>query len=117
MEIDKGQLAELLGQMLETELGGTKVYETALECVVNDELREEWEKYLAQTQDHAVIVSGLMERFGLDTTTETPGRGVVRHIGQSLVKAMKLALEAGRPRGRRARRHRVHRRARRPRIT
>ena len=32
MEIDKGQFAELLGQMLETELGGTKVYETALDA-------------------------------------------------------------------------------------
>jgi ferritin-like metal-binding protein YciE len=95
MEIDKDQFAELLGQMLETELGGTKVYETALQCVVNEELKEEWQKYLAQTHEHADIVAGLMEHFGLDTTAETLGRAVVRHIGVSLVKAMELALEDG----------------------
>src|SRR5262245_65699385 len=92
MELDKDQFAELLGQMLETELVGTKVYEAALECVVNGELKEEWEKYLAQTREHVDIVSGLMEHFGLDTTRETPGRGVVRHSGEALVKARELAL-------------------------
>jgi hypothetical protein len=40
------QLIELLYQGLETELGGTQVYETALRCVQNDELRKEWEEYL-----------------------------------------------------------------------
>ena len=97
MEIDKDHFAELLVQMLETELGGTKVYETALECVVSDQLRVEWEKYLAQTLEHAEIVLALMDHFGLDATMETPGRGVVRHIGESLVQAMRLALDAGAP--------------------
>ena len=40
------QFGELLQQMLETELGGVKVYETALHCVLNDDLKEEWTKYL-----------------------------------------------------------------------
>jgi hypothetical protein len=35
--------------------------------------------------------------FGLDPSTETPGRLVVRHIGQSLVKAMEMALSSGPP--------------------
>jgi len=35
------QLNELIYQMLETERGGIQVYETALRCVVNDELKEE----------------------------------------------------------------------------
>jgi len=93
----KEQLNELLYQALETELGGVQVYTTALRCVVNDELKEEWEKYLEQTQNHVQIVQGLMTTMGLDLNTETPGRKVVRHIGESLVKAMEMALESGEP--------------------
>ena len=50
------QRNELLQQMLETELGGVKVYETALSCVLNDELKEEWEKYLEQTKRHVEVL-------------------------------------------------------------
>ncbi len=91
----KEQLNELLYQALETELGGVEVYTTALECAVNNELKEEWEKYLDQTRVHVRIVQGLMEELGLDAETETPGREVVRHQGKSLVKAMEMALRSG----------------------
>lgn len=93
----KEQLNELLYQALETELGGVQIYTTALRCVVNDELKEEWEKYLEQTQNHVKIVEGVMTTMGLDLEAETPGRKVVRHIGESLVKAMEMALESGEP--------------------
>ena len=72
------QLSELIYQMLETERGGMQVYETALRCVVNDELQEEWEKYLDQTKSHERIVLELMDKLGLDPARETPGRRVVR---------------------------------------
>jgi hypothetical protein len=39
----------------------------------------------------------VLNTFGLNPETETPGRAVVRHIGESLVKAMDMALEAGPP--------------------
>jgi rubrerythrin len=97
MALEQDQLAELLLQMLETEQGGVKVYETALRCVQNDELKKEWEKYRAETEQHVDIVTDLIEHFGGDTSTETPGRLVVRHMGLSLVKAMELALKAGGP--------------------
>ena len=42
----KDQLKELLYQALETEKGGVQVYTTALRCVVNEDLKEEWEEYL-----------------------------------------------------------------------
>ncbi|HVG03949.1 MAG TPA: hypothetical protein VM937_03320 [Burkholderiaceae bacterium] len=89
------QVKELLYQMLETELGGVEVYKTALDCVVNEDLEEEWTKYLQQTERHVEVVRQLLQRLELDPDTETPGRQVVRHIGQSLVKAMQLALESG----------------------
>jgi rubrerythrin len=95
--VKKEQLTELLYEALETEMGGVKVYETALRCVVNEELKEEWENYLEQTQNHVQIVRRVFEQLKLDPEAETPGRQVVRHIGQSLVKAMEMALKAGKP--------------------
>src|SRR6185295_4303448 len=91
------QLNKLLYQALETELGGVQIYITALRCVVNDDLKEEWEKYLEQTRNHVQIVRTVFEKLGLDTEAETPGRAVVRHVGESLVKSMEMALESGEP--------------------
>ena len=91
------QVRELLYQMLETELGGVQVYTTALRCVENDDLKEEWEEYLEQTQNHVTIVQEAMQKLGLNTEEETPGRKVVRHIGESLVQAMEMALAEGEP--------------------
>ena len=91
------QLNELLYQALETELGGVEVYTTALRCAQNEELKEEWEKYLEQTRNHVQIVQNVMNELGLDPEIETPGREVVRHTGESLVKAMEMALAEGKP--------------------
>lgn len=91
------QVRELLYQMLETEMGGVQVYTTALRCVENEDLKEEWEEYLEQTQKHVAIVQDSMQKLGLDPNEETPGRKVVRHIGESLVEAMELALSEGDP--------------------
>jgi len=93
----KEQLQELLYQALETEMGGIQVYTTALRCVVNDELKEEWEEYLEQTKNHERIVLEIFEKLGLDPAEETDGRKVVRHIGESLVKAMEKAMSSGNP--------------------
>ena len=89
----KSQLNELLLQALETEMGGVQIYQTALRCAVNNDLKEEWEKYLDQTSRHVEIVQELCEKFGLDPNQVTPGRKVVRHIGESLVKAMEMAMK------------------------
>jgi len=96
-EVSNKQVTELLYQALETEKGGVEVYTTALRCAVNEDLKEEWEKYLEQTTNHVEVVSGLLETMGLDLDAETPGRKVVRNIGQSLVKAMEMALNSGEP--------------------
>ncbi len=91
------QVKELLYQALETELGGVQVYTTALRCAENDELKEEWEEYLEQTQQHVQIVQDVLTRLGLDPNEETPGRKVVRHIGEALVESMEMALNEGEP--------------------
>jgi rubrerythrin len=89
------QVRELLYQALETELGGVEVYTNALQCVENDELKEEWEKYLEQTQNHVQIVQDVLTKLGLDPNEETVGREVVRNIGEALVSSMQLALSEG----------------------
>ena len=58
------KLVELLQQMLETELGGVKIYQTALECARNPKLREEWTKYLQQTQTHVEVIKELLAKVG-----------------------------------------------------
>lgn len=88
---------ELLYQALETEMGGVQVYETAIGCAVNDELKKEWKEYLEQTRNHERIVRELFGKLGLDPEAETPGRAVVRHTGESLVKAMKMAKSSAPP--------------------
>ena len=95
--MDREQLNALLFEALETEKGGVEVYRTALRCALNSDLKEEWTKYLEQTQDHERIMTELIQKVGLDPATETPGRTVVRHIGKSLVKAMEMALNAASP--------------------
>jgi len=91
------QVRELLYQSLETEIGGVQIYTTAIRCAENDELKEEWEKYLEQTQNHVTIMEGVIKKLGLNPDEETPGRKVVRHIGEALVQSMEMALEEGEP--------------------
>jgi len=97
MAVRNEQVHELVLQALETEQGGIQVYETALKCAANDELREEWQKYLEQTRRHEQVMLDLCATLGIDPKQESPGRGVVRHIGESLVEAMRKAQQAADP--------------------
>lgn len=90
--LNTSHVTELLYQALETEKGGVQIYTTALRCAVNEDLKEEWNKYLEQTKEHVQIVSDVLNSMDLDTEVETPGRKIVRHIGDSLVQAMEMAL-------------------------
>jgi hypothetical protein len=95
--MNQEQVIDLLLQALEHERGGIKVYGTALECVQNDDLREEWEKYLEETRNHERVVMDLCEAFEIDPEAQTPGREIVRMMGASLVEAMTKARAAGKP--------------------
>jgi len=95
--MDQDQLRELLYQALETEIGGVRVYQTAISCAVNADLKTEWSKYLAETKTHVELVQGILGKLGLDSGMETPGRAVVRHLGEAMVIAMEKAKSAGIP--------------------
>jgi len=91
------QLEELILQSLEHEMGGVKIYETAVECAVNSELKEEWEKYLQQTKTHVQILEEVCGVLKIDAQQETTGRKVVRTMGKGLLEGMKLAKSGGDP--------------------
>jgi rubrerythrin len=90
-------LNELLYQALETERGGVQVYEAAISCAVNEELRQEWEEYYQQTQQHEQVLLDVFATLGLDPEQETPGRQIVRDKAKSLVAAMQAAKSGGEP--------------------
>ena len=90
-------LVDLLYQALETEQGGIQVYETAVQCAVNDDLRGEWQKYLDETRNHERILLGVFSQLGLDPEARPPSRDVVGGIGAALVDAMKKAKANGTP--------------------
>ncbi len=92
---DDAQIKELLYQALETERGGIDIYRTALKCVVNEDLKKEWQDYLDETRRHHEILLGVFAELGLDPEAPSPGRSVCAHVGKALVKAMRIALDAG----------------------
>ncbi|HEY6660017.1 MAG TPA: hypothetical protein VI031_02700 [Pyrinomonadaceae bacterium] len=60
-------------------------------------MKKEWEEYLEQTKNHVTIVEDVLTKLDLDPNEETPGRKVVRTIGEALVESMELALAEGEP--------------------
>lgn len=90
--MNTSQMQELLLQSLEHEKGGVLVYETALKCVVNTDLEQEWQSYLDQTREHVRVLTDAIVALEMNPYLETPGRQVVRYLGASLVQAMQMAL-------------------------
>jgi rubrerythrin len=88
---------ELLLQSLEHEKGGVRIYETALKCAQNPELKEEWQKYHGETERHVQVLHDVLAQMQLDPEEQTPGRRIVHDMGRSMVAAMQAALGAGDP--------------------
>lgn len=95
--MNEKQVTELVLQALEHEMGGIKVYETALKCVINEDLQEEWEKYLTETRHHVEVLTNACVAMGIDPEQASPGRKIVKEMGESLVAAMEMALDEGSP--------------------
>jgi rubrerythrin len=88
---------ELILQSLEHEMGGVKIYQTALKCVQNEDLKEEWEKYHQETERHVQVLQDVCAQMQLDAQEQTPGRKIVHDMGAAFVAAMEAALGAGDP--------------------
>ena len=91
--IKQKQISDLMFQALETEMGGVEIYRMALLCARNEDLKEEWKKYLAQTERHVEIVRGVFDELGLDPAATTPGRQIVRDKAKALLSSMQRALK------------------------
>jgi rubrerythrin len=91
--VTKKQIDDLLYQALETEMGGVEIYRMAILCAKNEDLKEEWTKYLAQTEGHVGVVRGVFDALGLDPEATTPGRQIVREKAKCLLSAMQKALK------------------------
>jgi ferritin-like metal-binding protein YciE len=96
-DLSLARVEDLLLQTLETELGGVQVYEAALECAMDPDLHEEWEKYLEQTNRHVEVIRSVLADLGVDSVKETPGRAIVRAKGEALLAAMTAAAGADDP--------------------
>lgn len=96
-KISDQQVVELLCQALETERGGIRIYETALDAVRNEDLKTEFAHYLDQTRTHEQVLLHVFEGLGLDPEMRSPGRDVVEHLGASLVKAIGIAIAEAEP--------------------
>ncbi|MBV8032492.1 MAG: hypothetical protein JO035_13360 [Betaproteobacteria bacterium] len=95
--MEQKMVKELLLQSLEHERGGMKIYQTALKCAQNEELKEEWQKYLEQTERHVEVLQNVCSQMQLDAEEQTPGRKIVHDMGTAYVAAMEAALGAGDP--------------------
>jgi rubrerythrin len=95
--LDTQQLKALLLDSLEHERGGVKVYETAIRCATSEDLKHEWSNYLEQTNAHAAILEQVLKTLEVDPEQPSPGREIVRDLGNALVAAMEKALEADNP--------------------
>lgn len=89
------QVKELVLQSLEHERGGVKIYEAALKCATNEELTEEWQNYLQQTQRHVQALTTVCSALGLDSEEATPGSKILHKMGGALVAAMDEARSGG----------------------
>jgi rubrerythrin len=95
--MEQSQVKELLLQSLEHERGGIQVYENAINCALNDDLREEWRHYLEQTRNHERILLRVFSELSLDAEEQGPGRAIVKQLGQALVQAMQTAKKGAKP--------------------
>lgn len=93
--MNHAQVKELVLQSLEHERGGVKVYEAALQCATNDDLKEEWENYLQQTRRHVEALTTVCAALKLDPEEQTPGSKILHKTGAALVTAMEEARSGG----------------------
>jgi hypothetical protein len=91
------QFNELLLQSLEHERGGVKIYKAAIGNAIRADLKAEWTKYLAQTEQHVVALTEVCEALGVDPFTTTPGTQIVKATGTALLHSIEQARATANP--------------------
>lgn len=91
------QVEELILTSLEHALGGVKVYTTALRCIVNPEVKEDFERHVEEGRSRVRALREACASLDIDAARETSGRAVLQHNSGALVAAMEIALRTGEP--------------------
>jgi hypothetical protein len=91
------QMKELLLQALEHERGGVRLYEAAIECADNEELKDEWERYHSETRRHVEVLEDVITSLGLDPEETCVGRDIVAALGEALIEAVEHARATAEP--------------------
>ena len=95
--VDMRRLKQLLLQSLEHERAGVEAYETAIRCAVSQDLKHQWAEYLDQTHSHVEILERVLRKLEIDPEQQSPGRRIVRSLGNALVMAMETAMATSDP--------------------
>ena len=88
---------DVLLEALETELGNAQVYSTAVQCAIDEELREDWEEHLERTQQHVSVLRAVLAGARIEEDEETPRRAAVKRLDRTLVRTMMKAKEDSDP--------------------
>lgn len=91
------QLKKLLLQSLEHERGSVDIYQTALKCALDSDLKDEWTRCLASTRERELMLTQLCRKLSINPEQMTPGREVNKYLGEALISAMQLAHESSSP--------------------
>ena len=91
MPVDEEQLHDLLYQAHETELGGVQIYEAARGRAQKDVAATSGSTTSSKPATMSSLSSNRCGPSGSIPPTKSPGRKVVRHTGEALVKTISLA--------------------------
>lgn len=92
---DPAALKELLLQMVEVGIGVIAIYSEAIACTDRPSRKARWQACLNQAKRHQEILSDLCHAAGIDRNQGSAGRTVARHLNESLLTGMKMAIAIG----------------------
>lgn len=91
-DIDQRQLQRVLLQTLETERCSRELYEVAIECALDDRLRDEWHHGLRESHRRVQLVEGLLRTCRVNEATDRSGGAIARCIGDGVLAALRVAI-------------------------
>lgn len=89
--LNEATLEGLLYQALETEQDGIRVYETALTCAQNSDLRQEWSHCLEEKRRHENVLLRVIDTLGLAPAARAHGPDITTGIDTALIGSMNEA--------------------------
>ncbi|MBH1965239.1 MAG: hypothetical protein I8H77_12935 [Comamonadaceae bacterium] len=89
---DPAALKELLLEMAEVGMGVLAIYTEAIACTDRPSRKARWQACLNQAKRHQEILSDLCQAAGIDPNEGSAGRTVAKHLNESLLTSMRVAI-------------------------